>query len=208
LVVYRYTWPHPPVASTVASATDDQIEHACALEHFDAPRFLHARDECSRHLGAGLISVCVDDPILRVRRLSSELQAALWIEIEVGAGGLQLAHTCRSFLDQHLHGRRVAKRGAGRQRVLPVKRGRVARSERRGNPALRIRRRAIEQGPLRQEHDVAVLRRAPRGVQSGHAAADDEEPSTNPFRHCRKVSASGVATASRESDPSSLRSSG
>ena len=120
-------------------------------------RLLHARDERSRDLGAGLIAVRVDDPILRVRRLAAELQAALRIEIEVGAGGLQLAHARRPFFDEHLHRRRVAERGAGGERVLPVQRRRIARAERRGDSALRVRRRAVEQRALREQQDVAVL---------------------------------------------------
>ncbi len=118
----------------------------------------HARDERARDLGAGLVAVRVDDAILRVRRLASELEPARRIEIEVRAGGLQLAHARRSFFDQHLHRRRVAERRAGGERVLPVQRGRVAGAERRGDSALRVRGRAVEQRSLRQQQR---RRRAP-----------------------------------------------
>ena len=97
------------------------------------------------------------------------------IEVEVGARGLQLAHARRSFLDEHLHRRGVAERGAGGERVLPVQLRRVAGAERRGDAALRVGGRAVEQRALGEQQDVAVLRRAPRRVQAGDAASDDEE---------------------------------
>ena len=56
---------------------------------------------------------------------------------------------------------------------------RISRAERRGNPALRVRGRAVEERPLGEQQHVAVLRRAPRGVQPRDAAADDEKSSAN-----------------------------
>ncbi len=162
----------------------------------------HARDERARDLGAGLVAVRVDDAILRVRRLAAEHEPPVRIEIEVRAGGLQLAHARRPFLDQHLHRRRVAERRARGERVLPVQRRRVAGAERRGDSALRVGGRAVEQRALREQQHVAVLRRAPCGVQSGDAAADDEKASANAIGHagvkaisdscgrCRAVAAS------------------
>ena len=91
------------------------------------------------------------------------------------AGGLQLAHARRPFLDEHLHRRGVAERRAGGERVLPVQRRRVAGAERRGDAALRVGGRAVEQRALREQQDVGVLRGAPRRVQPGDAAADDEK---------------------------------
>ena len=152
-----------------------KFEHARFLEHFDLRRFAHARDERARDLGAGLVAVRVDDAVLRVRRLASQLQMAGGIEIEVGAGDLQLAHARRPFFDEHLHGGRVAERGAGGQRVAPMELRRIAGAERGGDAALRVGGRAVEERPLGDEHDVAVVGRAPRGVQPRDAAADDEE---------------------------------
>jgi hypothetical protein len=88
-----------------------------------------------------------------------------------------------AFFDEHLHGGRVAERRAGGERVLPVQRRRIAGAERRGDAALGVRGRAVEQRPLGEQHDVAVLRRAPRGVQPGDAAADDEKTSADTLGH-------------------------
>ena len=135
----------------------DQIEHARLLEHADARRLRHARDERARHLGAGLVAVRVHDAILRVRRLAAELEPSAGIEVEVRARGLQLAHARRPFLHEHLHGGGVAERRAGGERVLPVQRRRVAGAERGGDAALRVRGGAVEQRALRQQQHVAVL---------------------------------------------------
>jgi hypothetical protein len=56
-----------------------------------------------------------------------ELEAPAVVEVEVGAGGVQLAHPRRPLLDEHLHGRGVAQGGPGRERVGAVQRRRVPR---------------------------------------------------------------------------------
>ncbi len=53
---------------------------------------------------------------------------------------------------------------------------RIAGAERRGDAALRVRGRAVEQRSLGEQQDVAMIGRPPRGVKSGDAAADDEKP--------------------------------
>ena len=103
------------------------------------------------------------------------------IEVELRAGGLQLAHARRPLLHQHLDRGGVAQRGAGGEGVLAVERRRVAGTERGGDPALGVGGGAVEQRPLGQQEHVAVLRRAPRGVQSRDAAADHEEARANSF---------------------------
>jgi len=111
-----------------------------------------------------LVAVRVHDAILRVSGFAAEHQPARRIEIEVSAGGLQLADASRSFLDQDLYRRGVAERGAGGERVLTMQRRRVAGAERRGDAALRVRRRAVEQGTFGEQQHVAVLRGAPCGM--------------------------------------------
>ena len=105
----------------------------------------HARDERPRDLGPGLVAVRVDDAVLRVRRFASEREASARIEVEVRAGGLQFAHARRPFFDEHLDGRRIAQRRARGERVLTVQRRRIAGAERRGDAALRVRGRAVEE---------------------------------------------------------------
>ena len=177
------------------AATHDEIEHARFLEHANALGVAHASHERARDLGAGLIAVRVDDAILRVRRLAPELEPAARIEIELRAGGLQLANARRAFFDQHLHRRRVAQRRTRGERVLPVERGRVAGAERGGDAALRVRGGAVEQRALGEQQHVAVLRRAPRRVQPGDAAADDEKPRANPIGHAERYQRGSASSA-------------
>jgi hypothetical protein len=119
----------------------------------------------------------VHDPFARVRGLASETQAAcLRLEIESCAGGLQLAHASGSFLDEHLYGGGIAQCRARGERVAPMQLGGIAGAEGRRDAALRVRRGAVEERTFRQQQNVAVLRRAPRRVQSRHAGSNDKEP--------------------------------
>ena len=119
----------------------------------------------------------------RVGRLAAKEQLALGIEIEFGAGGLQLAHARRPLLHEHLHRGGIAQRRSGGESVLPMQLGRIARAQRRRDPALRIRRRAVEERALGEQQDVAVLRCAPGRVQAGDTTADDEKSGPGPFGH-------------------------
>src|SRR5207244_2627934 len=105
----------------------------------------HTSHERAGDLGAGLVAVRVDDAVLRVRGLPAEHQTARRIEIEVSASGLQLADAGWTFLDEYLHRSGIAQRRARRERVLPMQTRRVSRAERRGDPALCICGRAVEQ---------------------------------------------------------------
>ena len=165
-------------------AVHEQVEHARALEHLDVLAVADASDESPRHLGAGLVAVGVNDAILRVCRLASQLEPAAGVEVEVGTGGLELAHARRPFL--HQHGGRIAQRGARGQGVLSMQRRRVAGSERRGDAALRIRGRAVEERSFGEEQHVAVLRCAPSRMQAGDTAADDEKARANTVGHLPK----------------------
>jgi hypothetical protein len=132
--------------NTVANAsTHDEIEHTCALEHPYPRRILHSRDERPRDLRAGLIAVRMDDAILRMGSFASKLQLPDRVQIKVRTCGLQLTHARRTFLDEHLHGSRIAQRRTRRERILSVQRRRVAGAQRRGNPSLRVGSRAIKQ---------------------------------------------------------------
>jgi hypothetical protein len=70
------------------STADDEVQHASFLDDSDSLTFVDTIDESARDLGAGLIAVRVDDPVFRMRGLSTELEIPGRIEIEVRAGGL------------------------------------------------------------------------------------------------------------------------
>ena len=174
----------------------DEVQHARPLEHADPLARPYALDERARDLGAGLVAVRVHDAVRRVRRLAAELELAARVEVELGARRLQLAHAGRPLLHQHLDRRRVAQRRTRGERVAPVERRRVPRAERRRDAPLRIRGRAVEQRPLRQQEDVTMLRGAPRGVQAGDATADDEEAGADAVGGGHGGNQTGVGTES------------
>src|SRR2546423_4508666 len=89
--------------------SDDEVEHAGLLDNADALALVDAIDERARDLGARLIAMRVDDTILRMRCLASELEIARRIEVERGTGGLKLAHSLPAFFDEHLYRRRVTQ---------------------------------------------------------------------------------------------------
>src|SRR5947209_8475651 len=55
-------------------ATHDEVEDAGLLDDADAIALVNTVDERAGDFGTGLIAVRVNDPVLRVRGLSSELQ--------------------------------------------------------------------------------------------------------------------------------------
>jgi hypothetical protein len=145
------------------------------LEHVDARALAHPVDEGAGDLGPGLVPLRVDDAAPRVGGLAAELEAAAVGEVEVGAGGVELAHPVGALLHQHLHRGGVAQRGPGRQRVLSVEGRRVPGAERGRDPPLRVGRGRVEERALGEEEDVALLGGAPRRVEPGDAGADDEK---------------------------------
>ena len=88
---------HPPDAVTHA-VFHNEVENSGLLEHFDILLFPHTLDESPRYLGAGLISVCMNDTAARVSGLLAELERASRLEVEVGAGGMQLTDPGRALL--------------------------------------------------------------------------------------------------------------
>jgi hypothetical protein len=123
-----------------------------------------------------------------VRRLAAEEELAAGVEVELGAGGVELADTRWSLGDQDRDRFRIAERRAGSECVAPVRFGRIAGADGRGNAALRVRGGAIEQRTFGEHHDVAGFRRAPCGVEPRDAAADDEKAGSNASRHVRRKS--------------------
>jgi hypothetical protein len=131
--------------AAASSAVDDQIQHARLLEDRDALALLNSHAERASNLGTGLVAVCVYDAMTRVCRFPSELELPVGSQVELGAGGLQLADPRRTFLDQHLDRGRVTQRGTGGEGVFPMELGGIPGTERGGNAALRIGGCAIEE---------------------------------------------------------------
>jgi hypothetical protein len=94
--------------TTASAAIDDEIEHACLLEHRNALALLHARAKGSGDFGARLIAVRVDDAMARVRGFFPELELAVGSKVEPRAGGLQLANASGAFFDEDFDGGSVA----------------------------------------------------------------------------------------------------
>jgi hypothetical protein len=126
------------------------------------------------------------DPATGMRSLPAELEGSAWLEIEVGAGGVELANARRTFLDQHLDRRGITQGGTGGKRVLPVQLGRITGPERGGDSTLGVRGRAVEERPLGQDHHFALSRCPPGRMQSRHAAADHEEAGSYALSHAPK----------------------
>src|SRR5689334_7117991 len=101
-----------------------------------------------------------------MRSLATELEISSRLEVEVRACRLKLTNTRRPFFDQHLYGFRIAQRRAGGECIATVQLGRVSSPKCRGNSALGISGRAIEQRPLGENHDVAFGRCPKRGVKT------------------------------------------
>ena len=80
-----------------------------------------------------------------MRCFPSELELPVRSQVESGTRSLQLADPRRPFLDQDLDRGSIAKRGAGREGVLPVELGRIPGAERGGDPALSLGGCAIEE---------------------------------------------------------------
>ena len=168
------------------SVFHDEVEDARLLEHFDPLALLHPLDQRARDFGAGLISVRVYDAPPRMRRLAAELEVSARLEVEVRAGGRQLTDARGSLFDQNLHRLRIAERGTRGQRILPMQLRRISGAQCRGDPALSVGRRAVEQRSLGQHHHVAVRGSAPCSVKTSNSAPHHQKARTYPLGHVLK----------------------
>ena len=80
-----------------------------------------------------------------MRGLLPKLELSAWLEIEICAGGVQLTHTSRPFLDEHLDRLGIAQRRTSGQRVPAMKLRRIACAQRRCDAALCICCRAVKE---------------------------------------------------------------
>src|SRR4051812_29558578 len=74
--------------ATTTAAIDDEVEDTRLLEDGDAVALLHARAECTRDFGAGLITVRMHNAVARMRGLLAKLEFAIGAEVEACSGGL------------------------------------------------------------------------------------------------------------------------
>ena len=191
LVVRRHSAAAPPVASTVArepSAPTSVIDPVAALAvgperrrrgplaDLDPLVGGDHRGQLRGDLAAGLAAAGVDDPPRRVAALEAQRQPPFLVEVEDDAARQQVADRGGRLLDQHLDRGGAAEPAAGGERVLGVALRRVARLERRGEPALRPEAGALRERRARDHADPAAqLGGAQCGPQSGGAAADDDD---------------------------------
>src|SRR5689334_5816762 len=124
---------------------DDEVENTRLLVYLDVVALLDALDQSARHLGARLIAMRVYDPTTRVRGLTTELEVAPGLEVEMGSGCGQLPHPGRTFFSHHFHRLRVTQCRAGGQGILPMQFGRVSSAECGGDATLGICSRAVEE---------------------------------------------------------------
>ncbi len=123
---------------------------------------------------AGLAAAGVDDAAAVWPPSRPERQPAFVVEVEDDAARLQVADRGRRLLDQHPHRGGAAEAAAGGDRVGGVAPGRVARFERRRQPALGPEAGALGERRARDDADAAaLLGGAQRGPEAGGAAADD-----------------------------------
>ena len=91
-----------------------------------------------------------------MRCFPTELEISSRLQVEARSGGAELAHASGAFLNQNLYRGGIAERSSGGERILTVQLGRISRSQRGGDPALRIRGRAVEERALRENHYVTA----------------------------------------------------
>jgi hypothetical protein len=96
------------------------------LEHFDARRFCHARDQRTGDFCSSLIAMRVNDPFPGMRGLLAECKASARVHIEARAGGGQIAHARRSLGNEHFDGCGIAQRGSCGEGIDPVELWRIA----------------------------------------------------------------------------------
>jgi hypothetical protein len=174
-------------ASGANSMTDapahDQVEHARLLENLYRWRFPNSFDQRSRYFRTRLVTVGVDNPPARMRSLLSQLELSARLKVEIGSGSVKLLNSRGTFLHQNLDRRRIAKSCARGERILTMKLGRIPRSERCGNSALRVRSRAVKERPLGENHHISLRRSTPGSVKPGNAASDYEKAGSESLWH-------------------------
>ncbi len=139
------------------------------------PRACTASTSARGDLRAGGVAARVRDPAPVVAALAGEVDAALVVGVEVGAGGDQPPYRVGALGDEGAYGLLVAQARAGHEGVGEVLFGSVALAEGGGDAALRPAGGAVVQAGLGDDDrgQAGGLAAQGRG-QAGHAGADDD----------------------------------
>lgn len=160
-------------AAAAAGRVQQQIDGAVALQHRDGGKPGHLLAQ-RRHDGAAGGVGRMRDTALAVAALAGQVQR-LALGRERHALRLQPGDGRARLVEDGARGRRVAQAGAGIQRVAQVRGHAVARPQRRGNAALRVRAGAGMQRALADQRNLPVRRQFERGGHAGQTAADDDD---------------------------------
>ena len=157
-----------------AAGVDDQLARPRADAEIEAGlrRF---GGECGLDVEARPVAAGVEHAVDGVRALAAERDRAVRRAVELDAEPDQAAHRRRALAREDADGSGVAEARAGADRVRRVAFGVVVRADRRGDAALRLIGVGARERRLRDDGDGAAFRGDQRGVESGQAAADDED---------------------------------
>ena len=147
-----------------------EAEHAHVLGDRDPRVRAHALGKDGRDRLAGLGAVRVDDPATRVAALAAEAVVELDAELD------ELLDARGRLVDEHRDGALAAEPAAGIERVFGVKCRRVPLPDRSRHAALRVPAVRRVDGGLREQQHVGLLGCVQCRRQTGHSAADHEQP--------------------------------
>ena len=156
-----------------AAALDDEVDDArvgmgADVRHGRDPLIQHAADFTPGRVPRVQHASYAVGPFDRQRQLAAR------VAIEPRAPIDQLADEPRPVLDQRLDRALVAQAVTGRKRVLCMERGRIARTDGGGDPALRMAGVPLAGLGLRQDQYIPDGTELGGGAQAGNAASDDE----------------------------------
>src|SRR5688500_459224 len=118
-----------------------------------------------------------------MRRFLAELERSSGLEVEVGAGRVQLSYARGALFHQHLDRLRVTECGPRSECVLAMELRGVSRTECGGDPALSVGGGAVEERALGEDHHVRLLRCSPGRMQACYSAANYEKAGSEAVRH-------------------------
>ena len=157
-----------------ASISDNRRGGQRVFEHANARPCRRALPQHAANLAAGRVAG-VQHTAHAVGAFGGERRPAVGIDVEASAPLDELERVARTFLGQHPHRSLIAQSVARHRGIAGVQGGRIVRTNRRGDAALRVFRIAFARIGLRDDHDIAGGRQLNRRAQARDAAADDDE---------------------------------
>ena len=152
----------------------DQLAGARPFEDLNRRRRLDRRAQRAHDLGAGRVAVGVEDPRDPVRRLTSQRQVAHVVPVETGAKREERRDPGRPLLGENPDTLGHRQAGGRRQRILRMRRGRVAGADRCRDTALRHRARTATAKLGFGDQADPETRCLERDRQPADAAPDDQ----------------------------------